>query len=305
MERPAGMAIEPGTHLIVLVGRVVVENDVDDLASRDIALKDIEEANELLMPVALHVPPEHLAGQDIERGEQRGRSVSLVVVGHGGATPLLQRQPRLCAVEGLDLGLFVEAEDDGMSGRADVEPDNIVQFLDEGWIVGELEPTPPMRSQTMGLPDLLNRGDGQTGDFGHGASRPVRRLKRWRLQRHGDQGRGFVLRYGNFPGRARLVAQQPLDTFCHETRLPAPNGRLRCAGLGHDRARADTVGAQQHDLRTPDVFLWCVVIGNQSGKSPPVSFVESDRYPIAHAPDSHIRSKSGIPFWTLPFRSIQ
>lgn len=146
VERPAGMAIEPDTHLVVLVGRVVVEDDVDDLAGRDVALKGIEEADELLMPVALHVLPEHLASQDIERGEQRGRSVALVVVGHSGATPLLQRQPRLCAIEGLDLGLFIEAEDDGMSGRADVEPDNVVQFLDEGWIARELEPTPPMGS---------------------------------------------------------------------------------------------------------------------------------------------------------------
>lgn len=100
----------------------------------------------------------------------------------------------------------------------------------------------------MGLPDLLNRGDGQARDFGHGASRPVRRLKGRRLQRHGDQGRGFVPRYGNFSRRARLVAQQPFDAFCHETRLPASNGRLHRAGLGHDRTRADTVGAQQHDL---------------------------------------------------------
>lgn len=35
-------------------------------------------------------------------------------MGHRGATSLLQWQPRLGAVECLDLGLFVEAEDDGI-----------------------------------------------------------------------------------------------------------------------------------------------------------------------------------------------
>lgn len=304
MERPTGMAVEPGAHLLVLVGGVVVEDDVDDFSGRDVTLEGIEETDELLMPVALHVLPEHLAGQDIERREQRGRPVALVVVGHGGAAPLLQRQPRLRAIEGLDLGLLVEAEDHGMSRRAAIEPDDIVQFFDEGGIVGELEQAPPMRSQTMGSPYLLNRRDGQARDFGHGASRPVRRLKGWRLQCHGDYGRGLVIRNGCLAGRARLVTQEPVHAFFHEARLPALDGRLRRASLGHDRARADTVGAQQHDPGAPDVFLWGVAICDQSVEPPPVSLAESDRYSIAHVPDSHMLPPSGIPLRTLPSRSI-
>lgn len=34
----------------MLVGGVVVENDVDDLACRNVSLKGVEEADELLMP---------------------------------------------------------------------------------------------------------------------------------------------------------------------------------------------------------------------------------------------------------------
>lgn len=60
------MAIEPGPHLLVLVGGIVVEDDVDEPAGRNVAFEGIEEADELLMPMALHVPSEHLAGQDIE-----------------------------------------------------------------------------------------------------------------------------------------------------------------------------------------------------------------------------------------------
>jgi hypothetical protein len=44
------------------VGGVVVENDVDDLSGRNVSLKGVEEADELLMPVALHVPSDNFTG---------------------------------------------------------------------------------------------------------------------------------------------------------------------------------------------------------------------------------------------------
>jgi hypothetical protein len=41
-----------------------------------------EEADELLMPMAWHTAADHLAVQDIERGEQGGGAMTLGVVGH-------------------------------------------------------------------------------------------------------------------------------------------------------------------------------------------------------------------------------
>ena len=65
------------------------------------------------MPVALHTSTDDLAIKHVESGEERGLTVSLVVVGHGpGATPL-QGQAGPGAVERLDLRLLVDAEDDG------------------------------------------------------------------------------------------------------------------------------------------------------------------------------------------------
>ena len=104
------MTREPRTNVGVFVDRVVVQYHMDDLAGWDVTLQRVEEANELLMPVALHVVPEHLAGKDIQRGEERGGAVALVVMGHGCAAPLLERQARLGAVERLDLGLLVDTK---------------------------------------------------------------------------------------------------------------------------------------------------------------------------------------------------
>ena len=49
------MAGELGADLVLLVRGVVVEDDVDGLVRRHLALDAVEEADELLMAVALHV----------------------------------------------------------------------------------------------------------------------------------------------------------------------------------------------------------------------------------------------------------
>ena len=91
----------------------------------------IEEADELLMPMALHVAADDLAVEHVERGEQRGGAVALVVVGHGAERALLQRQAGLGAVERLDLALLVDREHDGVRRRIDIEPDHVAQLVDE------------------------------------------------------------------------------------------------------------------------------------------------------------------------------
>src|ERR1700757_4443699 len=121
MEGEPRMAIEPFADLRVLMGRVVVEDDMDSLLGWDVSLDLVEEADELLMPMLLHAAPDDLAFEHVEGGEQRGGAVALVIMGHGGGTPLLQEQARLGAVERLDLALLVDREHEGMLGRIDIK----------------------------------------------------------------------------------------------------------------------------------------------------------------------------------------
>lgn len=157
------------------MGPVVVEDGVDDLADPDVALESVEQADEFLMPLALHVPPETLAGQNVRRGEQRGRAVALVIVRHGRAPTLLERQPWLGPVERLDLGLPVDAEHHCMGRRRDVELDNIMQRLGESGIGRELEAPPAMGRETGSLADLPHRRNSEPGCLG----RRRRRLVGW------------------------------------------------------------------------------------------------------------------------------
>ena len=80
MERPAGMVGQPFEDFGLLVGGVVVDDGVDDLPGRDSALDGVEEADELLVAMPAHAAPDHGPIEDVERGEQRGRAVALVIV---------------------------------------------------------------------------------------------------------------------------------------------------------------------------------------------------------------------------------
>jgi hypothetical protein len=103
------------------MGRVIVEDNVNDLSGRNLGFDGIEEPDELLMPVALHAAANHLAFEHVEGSEQRGGAMALVVMGHGAQTALLHRQARLGAVKRLDLALLIEGQDDGVGRRIDIE----------------------------------------------------------------------------------------------------------------------------------------------------------------------------------------
>jgi hypothetical protein len=68
----------------VLVGCIVVEDHVHNLARRHGRFDTIEEADELPVAMALHAAAEHRAVQYVEGGEKRGGAVTGIVLGLGG-----------------------------------------------------------------------------------------------------------------------------------------------------------------------------------------------------------------------------
>ena len=112
---------------------------------RHLALDGIEKADEFLVPMALHAAPDDLALKDIEGGEQGGRAMALVIVGHRGTAPFFHRQTRLGAIEGLDLALFVYAEDQRPVGWIEVEPDHVLHLGREVLVTRDFERFDQMR----------------------------------------------------------------------------------------------------------------------------------------------------------------
>jgi hypothetical protein len=95
------MARQPLPDGRMLVGGAVVGDRVDGPADGDFAFDTVLEADEFLMPMALHVAPDHSAVQDVHRREQGRCSVAFVVMGllpvafPEQAHILDQREPRV------------------------------------------------------------------------------------------------------------------------------------------------------------------------------------------------------------------
>ena len=157
MDVPARALGEPVADQLGLVGAVVVHDEMNVEIGRHVALDLVEELAELARAMAREALADDLAGRHVERGEQRGRAVALVVVGAplGLAGP--HRQQRLGAVQRLDLALLVDAQHHGAVGRVEIEPDDVAHLLDEQRIGRELEGLAAVRLQPEGPPDAMDR----------------------------------------------------------------------------------------------------------------------------------------------------
>lgn len=225
----------------------------------------VEEADELLVMMALHVPADDR--EHVEGGKQGGRAVALVVVGHGAEPTLRHGQAGLGAVERLDLALLIDRQHDGVSRQINIEADDVVQFVDELRIVGELELAPAVGPQPVRLPDAAHRAGADAGRGRHHVGCPVRRLARRVLQGQCHHALGdFRSEWGNARG-ARLVAQQSLEAFRGEALLPLPHAGLGLTRLPHDLDGAHAVAAQQNDLGAPNVLLRRIAISDRCAQT--------------------------------------
>ncbi len=87
----------------MLVGGIVVANDVKLELGSDLLIDLAQEGQPLLMAMARGGVGKHLAGKIVQGGKEGHRSMSVVVVGLGANVSLAQRQAGLGAFEGLTL----------------------------------------------------------------------------------------------------------------------------------------------------------------------------------------------------------
>ena len=89
----ARVLVEPKLDLVMFVGGVVVEDQVEIEGFGRLLIDGAQEAQKLLMAVTPHALSDDRTGGDIKGGEQRSCSMPLVIMGHRAGPPLLDRQP--------------------------------------------------------------------------------------------------------------------------------------------------------------------------------------------------------------------
>ena len=100
---PTRTSCEPSSDLGMLVGGVVVDDEMDIELGRHIGLDVAQEGEELLVTMAGFALGDDRAVEYVEGGEQCGCTVALVVVGDAFDVAEAHGKHRLGAFEGLDL----------------------------------------------------------------------------------------------------------------------------------------------------------------------------------------------------------
>ena len=190
-----------------LVGGVVVDDQMECEAARDLLVNRLQKLAELHRPMAAMKLPDHGARLEVERGEQVGSAVTQIV----GSTPLslagAHRQQRLTAIECLDLALLVDAQHQRAVRRIEVKPDDIAHFLDEQRVFGKLEALDSMRLQRKGPPDAAHHALTQAAALGHRARAPVRGVRGRALQSHAHHPLNLCVAHLARGARPRLIEQ--------------------------------------------------------------------------------------------------
>jgi len=157
----------------MLVCPVIVHDEMQVELGRGLGIDFLEETDEFLMPMPRHAVANHFAVEHAEGRKQRGSAVAFVVVRHSPAAALLQRKARLGAVECLDLAFLVDAQDKGLVWRIEIQPNDVVELLDEVFVAADLEGSDEMRLEVVLLPDPMNSWLAEPLGFGHAARAPV------------------------------------------------------------------------------------------------------------------------------------
>lgn len=212
MDMESRIPLEPSFDLFVLMGGIVVANDMDVLFLGNIAADQVEEANPFLVAVLFHTGADDLATERIHRGEQRGCSIAFVVVGHCLAAASLEWEPWLSSIQGLDLTFLIAGKNQRMFWWVEIKPDDVFEFFLKPLIVGKLEACHPMRLQTVRRPDAPDAGLADARGLRHGGSTPVCGSRRQIVESHlhnARTGRGCNRRDASRTGLIFENARKP------------------------------------------------------------------------------------------------
>ncbi len=244
----SGMPLDPGFHPRMLVGAVIVHDQMEIEPRWRLSIDLLQETDKLLMSMAGPTVSDHLAVQQVEGCEPGGSAVALVIVSEGAATALLEGQARLGAVKSLDLTLLIHAQHQRLVRRIEIEPDDVGQLLDQVLVAAELEGLEPRWFKAVLLPDALRRGLAQPLSAVHAAGAPVSCLGRGSVQGRLHHGAYFLRRYGRLASRTGSILFKSGQSQGQKTLSPELDRRPRHSqNLGNVLIR-NPIGSQGNDL---------------------------------------------------------
>src|SRR3954470_14146302 len=119
------MCSQPLPHAVVSVRAVVVENQMQGCGFWKLSVQATEETQEFLMPLSWIAFSNNAAFCHLKRRKKCGCPIAFVIVREGSAPSGLEGQPRLSAVEGLNLALFIDTQHHGILRRRQIHAHHV------------------------------------------------------------------------------------------------------------------------------------------------------------------------------------
>src|ERR1700746_3425428 len=115
------MSCEPGHDLRMLVGAVIVRDQMQVEMLGRLAVDLLEKAQPLHVRVAYLRARNKLAGERDQRGKQRDGAMARVIVRHSTRPIGCERQSKLRALQRLTLALLVTAQHESIGRRSETK----------------------------------------------------------------------------------------------------------------------------------------------------------------------------------------
>ncbi len=252
---PVGVCVQPGMHIGGLRRGVVVQDYMHGGIGGAVGGQMIQKGQELLRAM----PGLRLGGDlsrlHVQRGAERGGAMPDVVVRVRGGASRRQGQAGLSALQGLNLGLFVYGQHQGLRWRVHIQADHVPRLAGEVGVRRDLELATAVRGQPLLAPDAVHRGVVQAYFLRQAPAGSVRcTVGRW-LQSAGQHRLHLLLARRGLARRPRAIVQQALHSSLHIPILPTPHRDLALAGAAHNLHRAQALRGGQHDGTAPHMFL--------------------------------------------------
>jgi len=246
------MPIKPGFYVGMFVRAIIIHDQMEIEFGRSFAVDSLKESQELLVPMAGHAVADHLAVEHAQSGKQGGRSMAGVIMSHRSAAAFLQGQTGLGSVKGLNLAFLVQAQNQGLVRRIQIQPHDIAQLLHKTFVPAEFKGADQMGLQVVPLPDSSDGGFTQLLGLGHRPGTPMRRIRRLGMKSRFDHGVNFSLRDFWNATRTRGVFFQAGKPESQETLSPQLDGGTRDLQFAGDVVIEHPGRRFQNDVGTLD-----------------------------------------------------
>jgi len=260
-----GMLLQPLFNMGMRMRSIVVQDQMEIQPPGRLAVDLTQKLQIFLVTMPRVTTANNRPLQDVQRREQRRRPVPLIVMGHRPTPAFLHRQPRLSPVQGLNLRLLINAQNQRFLGGIQVKPDHIGELLHKPSVFRQFKGLDSMRLKPMGFPDSGHGHVTHPDLLGQRPRAPMGGVRRTRMQ--GSLYDQFDS-LGVEPSRTRPVGgvlRNPGRTILGKPTSPKNNGRPGRLQPYGDGVVGDPVGGEKANAGAEDDPL-----GRRAGIDPDV-----------------------------------